>query len=141
MPYANGVAAHTVAVTITSVSPDVDINRNGGQVITITGTGFPNEASVTKIEFTDGTLCHVSSASSTEIVCEIEEFSDSVSAGAPVKFQVIYDPEKTASRLLRRRNRRLFNVFPDIGGSTCIFGCDGDTPTDANEIDITVLIE
>ena len=40
-----------VPVTIKSVNPTIKMNQNGGDVITITGTGFPNEASLVTVEF------------------------------------------------------------------------------------------
>ena len=72
----SGLSTINVPVTVTSISPDADINKNGGDELIITGTGFPNDASLVEVKFTDDTLCLVSASTPTQIVCTIEGFEE-----------------------------------------------------------------
>ena len=42
IPVSGAVAAHHVPLVITAVSPDIDLNQAGGDVLTITGENFPS---------------------------------------------------------------------------------------------------
>ena len=70
----SGVAPIDVSLTTSSVSPNSALNQNGGDPLTIVGTGFSSVASKNIIQFSDGTPCTVVTASDTEILCEPEAF-------------------------------------------------------------------
>jgi len=70
----NSASGIDITVTVSGVSPDVDLNQNGGNTLTITGNNFPNVASYVEVEFSDGTGCTVISSTPTEIQCTIDGF-------------------------------------------------------------------
>ena len=72
----SGLSPINVLVTVSTISPDSGLNKNGGDQFTITGTGFPNDASLVEVKFSDDTLCLVSTSTPTEIVCTIEGFEE-----------------------------------------------------------------
>lgn len=87
IPLASSLGTANVACTVSSVSPLTDINRNGGDTLTIVGTGFPSDISLVTIEFEDGTYCTVTSSTSTEIVCDIDGFdTDSLDVSSTMQF-------------------------------------------------------
>jgi len=54
-----GVAQISVPLTVSAVSPNKDINFNGGTILTLTGTGFPLLTKHAKVELDDATKCVV----------------------------------------------------------------------------------
>jgi len=72
---ADGTAKIDVTLSVTSISPNNNLNMLGGEVITITGTGFDADTSATTVKFpSDSTDCNVESATPTEIKCKIAGF-------------------------------------------------------------------
>ena len=69
------VTAIDVALSVSSISPYTDLNQLGGDILTITGTGFDQVTSSTSVTFSDGTSCTVLTTSDTEITCEVYEFN------------------------------------------------------------------
>ena len=67
-----------MTVTVSSVSPDTDLNPAGGDTMVITGTGFPSVISIDEnalsLAFDDGTLCDLTSATPTEMQCVTRAF-------------------------------------------------------------------
>lgn len=65
----SAVSQINVAVTVSASSIAENnlggINQNGGDILTITGTGFPNVASYVGVEMSDGTGCEVTSSTPT----------------------------------------------------------------------------
>jgi len=74
VPVKSDVAKINVALVVTSVSPATALNQLGGDVLTITGTGFDKDMSKVGIAFSDTTKCDVQSASPTEIKCLVAGF-------------------------------------------------------------------
>ena len=72
IPVSEAVTAHHVPLVITSVSPDIDLNQAGGDILTITGENFPSTLTGhdLKFEFADGTLCLPVETTPTEVKCE-----------------------------------------------------------------------
>lgn len=68
------VAAISVPLTISSVSPNSGLNQLGGDILTITGTGFDQVTNTTSIVFGDGTNCTVQTTSATQVTCEVDGF-------------------------------------------------------------------
>jgi len=64
-----------VPLDIVSVSPSSGLNYFGGDIVTITGTGFSVDTSVMTVTFDDGTACNVLSSTDTELICETDAFS------------------------------------------------------------------
>lgn len=60
-----GLAKISVPLTVTAVSPNKDINFNGGTILTLTGTGFPLLTKHAKVELDDATKCLVQTTSPT----------------------------------------------------------------------------
>jgi hypothetical protein len=59
------------------VSPNSNLNKAGGEVLTITGSGFPSGMYTDHdvvVSFSDGTKCRITSMTSSEIKCETEPF-------------------------------------------------------------------
>lgn len=56
---ADGMAKILIPLVITSVSPNKDINYNGGTILTLKGTGFPELINKAKVKLDDGTGCKV----------------------------------------------------------------------------------
>ena len=63
-----------VALVIDSISPSVDLNQLGGDILTFTGTGFDSDTANTVIVFSDETTCIVQSAIDTELKCLVDGF-------------------------------------------------------------------
>lgn len=59
---------------MTSISPGTDLNQLGGDVLTITGSGFDKDMTKVAIAFSDATKCDVTSAAATEIKCLVSGF-------------------------------------------------------------------
>jgi len=81
-PMASGFNIHHTTGTILDVSPKTELNKAGGELITITGTGFPASmytAHDVLITFSSGNRCKILSMTSTEIQCETEPFETSSS--------------------------------------------------------------
>lgn len=61
-----------------TLSPNTLLNPFGGTILTITGTNFPQstaDGTQITISFSDGTICEVMSTSSTQIVCDPDQFT------------------------------------------------------------------
>ncbi len=72
---ADGTAKIDVSLTVSSINPPNNLNMLGGEVITITGTGFDSDTSASTVKFpTDSTDCNIESATPTEIKCKIAGF-------------------------------------------------------------------
>ena len=73
------VAATEVTMTITSVSPETELNPAGGEVLTIVGTNFPptiDNRYNFEVNLDDKALCIPFEQSSTQIKCETEPFKE-----------------------------------------------------------------
>ena len=116
----SGLTAITVAATVTGVSPSTDINQNGGDEITITGTGFPNNETYVTVTFTDGTGCTVSSSTPTQIVCTTDGFDKAtLNTATNMQFSIKVIAPVYGTRRLRRNLRTLIDtvIFPETAGT------------------------
>jgi len=72
------VSAVTVPLVIVSLTPNSDVNPNGGTLLTIEGSGFFNSLAQASddfsIMFNGGVPCNIKSISSTQITCAPETF-------------------------------------------------------------------
>ena len=75
IPIETSVATIDIALVVNSVSPSVNLNQLGGDVITFTGTGFDNDLVQTNITFSDDSLCLVTSATDTTLSCTVDGFN------------------------------------------------------------------
>ena len=115
------VTATTVSVTVTSSSIEENdlggLNQNGGDTLTIVGTGFPNVASYIEVKMSDDTACVVTSSTPTEIVCVLDDLEKPVDTSTPLTFSLL---DYTPSYGQRRRRRNLQQVFIDGSGNFII---------------------
>ena len=74
------VVAETVALSVTSIQPNIDLNPYGGDILTITGTNFPASADARynlSIVLGGQARCVPSSITRTQIICETEPLNTS----------------------------------------------------------------
>lgn len=76
----DGVAKISIPLTVASVTPNKDINFNGGSILTITGNGFPTQTKQASVQLDDQTVCKVLTASATQITCKLSKFKSVDSA-------------------------------------------------------------
>lgn len=60
----NSAATTNVALVVTAVSPSTSLNYLGGDTLTITGTNFGTARSLVAVSFTDGSICNVTTVTS-----------------------------------------------------------------------------
>jgi len=87
---ANGITAHAIDLTLTSVAPNSGLNQAGYEVLTLTGEGFDASTSVT----VGGEDCRILSTSYDEVTCETTSFAGatpelSVSSNAKTQTQTL----------------------------------------------------
>jgi len=58
-PMGAAVAKISVPLTVTSITPNTDLNQLGGDVLTIVGTGFDQIIDNSSIVFSDTTTCTI----------------------------------------------------------------------------------
>ena len=67
-----------VDCTVTSITPDTELNVLGGDTLTIVGTNFPKFVADNTVEIgfsnSDGTKCVLQSSKSTEMICLTKSF-------------------------------------------------------------------
>lgn len=132
----SGLSTINVPVTVSSMSPDTGLNKNGGDELTITGTGFPNSANLVEVKFSDDTLCLVSSSTPTEIVCKIEGFEETYASDLNSDSKMEFTISLLAAPTVSRRRRLQSVLFPPIGGFS--FGINPISPAVASVSPTTV---
>ena len=93
------LSASTVvqSLTVTSVSPNTNVNPNGGTKLTIVGTNFPaslDDGNTVSVTFEDNTVCDILSSTSTTLICETNKFT---STSATVAVIVRVNSQQDAS--------------------------------------------
>ena len=68
------VSEISVDLVVDSVTPNTNLNQNGGDVLTLAGQGFPLDSSQISITFSDGTACNVLSTTDISVDCEVDGF-------------------------------------------------------------------
>lgn len=70
-PVDDTLLGHTVALVVTSVTPNSNLNPAGGDTIVIVGSGFPSVTTigdaVLSVTFDDGAMCDLTSSTPTEM--------------------------------------------------------------------------
>jgi hypothetical protein len=74
VPVDAAATAITVTLGTTSIFPSTDLNQAGGDEITISGFGLPQDTSKIDVTFSDNTKCTVTSTSDTEVKCTTDGF-------------------------------------------------------------------
>jgi IPT/TIG domain len=72
VPVDPNAALINVGLSVSSVTPSIDLNPFGGSILTITGAGLPHattEGNNFTVTFSDGSICSVVSIASTQIRC------------------------------------------------------------------------
>jgi hypothetical protein len=75
LPYAAGVADITIALVVSSVTPNA-ANAFGGDILTIAGEGFPVDKNFVTVTFDDNTACTVKTSTPTQITCEVVKMAN-----------------------------------------------------------------
>ena len=76
-------------LTISSISHDTSLNQYGGDELTISGSGLPQNIDDVDVTFSDGTKCQVSSTSDSELKCITDGFdSDTIDTATPYTVSV-----------------------------------------------------
>lgn len=98
------MSKHSVTPTVTSISPGL-LNPAGGELVTITGTGFPTGVDTNDelvIGFSDGTSCKVIASTPTEVTCRTDQFA-------------------SAGRRLHGRELATVDLLADVNGESVTF--------------------
>lgn len=88
MPYAAGVPDITIELVVSTVSPSA-ANALGGDILTITGSGFPIDKKFVTVTFSDTTGCAVKTTTPTQITCEVIKMSDRNGVDRTVNVEVL----------------------------------------------------
>lgn len=85
IPVDEAVVALDVALVIDSCSPNTQLNQLGGDILTLTGTGFDPDYTNSAIVFSeDGTSCDIFFASATSVKCVVFGFNaDTLDTSTP----------------------------------------------------------
>ena len=84
------VAELSVELIVNSVTPNTNLNQNGGGLLLLEGTGFPLVQSDVSVTFSDGTSCTIVQVADTEVTCEVDGF-DSTAIDTVGAYQVTVD--------------------------------------------------
>jgi hypothetical protein len=77
-----------VPVSVTNITPSVDINYLGGTIMTIDGDNFGYDSSVISVTYTDGTSCDILSVSMMQITCVNRRFTSGAAATQDVTIEI-----------------------------------------------------
>jgi len=118
VPLVAGFVPHVVTPTVDSISPETGLNPAGGNIITITGTGFPSgvvATSILALTFENGNACEMATSTTTEITCITTGFSPEsrrmlTTTFNPVAFIIKF---MTDAKLSLEFTKFEFNVTPE----------------------------
>ena len=134
IPYASGVADITIAITVTNVSPSA-ANALGGDVLTVTGTGFPIDKQFVTVSFDDGTSCNVLTSTETQITCEVVEMSANDGNDRQLSVTV-------SNTRYQTRRRNLFSIVTTTSSETAVQQTTGlPTVTAIDKSDVSPIIK
>jgi len=80
IPVDQNVSGITIDLNVDSISPNTDLNQNGGDILSISGDGFPLSASDISITFSDGSTCIIVETTDTLVTCMVDGFVDVVTS-------------------------------------------------------------
>ena len=84
IPVDAGVPNINVSLTISTISPSIDLNQLGGDKLVLAGMGFDTVTDGTVVSFNDGSSCDVTSSSSTQLECTVSGFAtDTLDSATP----------------------------------------------------------
>lgn len=96
----------TVSLTVDGVSPDANVNVHGGDLLTISGSGFPSDASLIQVSFEDFYFCDIVSTMDTEVTCTLGKINtDSVDISSPLPMTVIVAKDAQAIADINAENQ------------------------------------
>lgn len=88
----------SIPVSVSSISPNTQVNYLGGDLLTITGDNFGFNASAVSVTFGDSTMCVIQSVSMTSITCILDRFGTaSSSAQVTVAINTVSDNSLSVS--------------------------------------------
>ena len=65
VPVDAAVVPIVVALSTTNVTPNIELNQAGGDILTITGMGMPQKMEQVSVTFSDNTACQIIETSDT----------------------------------------------------------------------------
>lgn len=77
-----------VPVSVSNISPSVDVNYLGGTIMTIDGDNFGYDPSVISVTYADGTSCDILSVSMIQITCVNRRFTSAAAATQDVTIEI-----------------------------------------------------
>ena len=90
IPIKAGVAKIAVSVSVTSVTPNTNLNQMGGDELTIVGTNFDfNNMKSNTVALEDGTTCAVTEVTAIKIVCTTGAFVKTTAADLAKDIKVV----------------------------------------------------
>jgi hypothetical protein len=75
-------------LVVSTVSPSA-ANALGGDILTITGSGFPIDKKFVTVTFSDFTACAVKTTTPTQITCEVVKMSDRDGTDRTIEVKVL----------------------------------------------------
>lgn len=137
----NSGSAITIPLEVTSISPDTNLNNRGGEVVTISGSGFDQNfpAKNTVTFTTDGNSCEVLTVTESTITCETTRFTTITADPHPVL--VVVDPNENA---MRRRRLSTTNTDGNVLIGSSVSSSRGLVPDSVSPVlktDITIEID
>lgn len=84
IPVDSGLTAVAIDLVVSTVSP-ASINNQGGDVLTITGSGFPLDPLMASVKLSDGAICAIQTISQTQIVCKFKKTTATTTSAVNVE--------------------------------------------------------
>ncbi len=106
----------SVSLTVSSVTPNVDLNPFGGTILTIVGSALPHaktEGNNYTISFSDGSVCDVVSISSTLIRCITGKFDVSSSSNPTMTVNVNGITDASLNVTVRTDPTKVTSITPN----------------------------
>jgi len=116
IPIDSAVALIQVPLTVTNVSPSIDLNPYGGTFLTISGTALPQsltEGSACEVTFSDGSKCEIVALSGTAIRCMTSGFIAGTSSASLTVVVNGVSVTYSTSLTVRTTASKIFSITPD----------------------------
>ena len=84
IPVDSGLTAVAIDLVVSTVS-SASINNQGGDVLTITGSGFPLDPLMASVKLSDGAICAIQTISQTQIVCKFKKTNATTTSAVNVE--------------------------------------------------------
>ena len=123
----------TIPITVTSVSPNSNLNPLGGDTLTISGTNFdPSNKLLNTVRFDDKTLCEVQTVTNTRITCITGPIVKNTSA------------ELAKNKIVEVRVNSILNSNNTVTCKAFVDGTESISPSSVSPVlysDLTILMK